>query len=114
SALVGGIASVDGAGNISVTAGNLTDTITVTGTAIPLKFGMHTTTGLPSNQTVVGLDVPTFLKETIGGGAITGYDSSGAPGNAQLRWGKVDATKYGGGDKWKLFYQVESAAPGTH
>ncbi len=112
-ALTGGIASVDGSGNITITAANLSDTITVTGTAVPLKFGMHTTTGLPSNQTVVGLDVPTFLKETIGGGAITAYDSSGAPVNIQLRWGKVDAAKYGGTDKWNLFYQVDSGATGT-
>jgi flagellar hook protein FlgE len=108
-----GSATVDPNGNITITAASLTDTITVTGTANPLKFGMHTTTGLPSNQTVVASDVPTFLKETVGGGAITAYDSSGAPVNIQMRWGKVDSTKYGGTDTWNLFYQVNSNATGT-
>ena len=108
-----GIAQVDATGDITVSAANPSDTITITGTASPLKFGMHTTTGLPSNQTVVASDVQTFLNESVGGGAITAYDSSGAPVNVQLRWAKTDSSKYGGTDTWNLFYQVNSNATGT-
>jgi flagellar hook protein FlgE len=112
--LTGGTASVNTTnGNITITAASLTDTISVTGTATPLNFGMHTTTALPSNQTVVASDVTTFLKESVGGGAITAYDSSGAPVNVQLRWAKVDSAKYGGTDTWNLFYQTDSGATGT-
>jgi flagellar hook protein FlgE len=39
--------------------------------------------------TVVGSDVTTFLKETLDGGSVTAYDSSGQPANTQLRWAKV-------------------------
>jgi flagellar hook protein FlgE len=34
--------------------------------------------------TVVGSDVTTFLKESLDGGAVTAYDSSGQPANTQL------------------------------
>jgi flagellar hook protein FlgE len=74
---------------------------------------MHTTFALPSNQTVVANDLSVFLRETIGGGAVTSYDVSGSPVNIQLRWGKVDSALYGGTDTWNLFYQVNSNATGT-
>jgi len=51
--LTGGTASVGPSGNITITAANTTDAITVGGTASPTKFGLSTTTALPSN--VVGL-----------------------------------------------------------
>jgi flagellar hook protein FlgE len=112
--LTGGIASVNSAtGNMAITAASLSDTINVTGTATALKFGLHTTTALPSNQTVVANDVTTFLKESIGGGAITAYDTSGSPVNVQLRWAKTDSAAYGGADTWNLFYEVNSKASGT-
>ena len=112
--LTGGTASVNTAnGNIAITAASLTDTISVTGTATPLTFGMHTTTALPSNQTVVASDVTTFLNQSVGGGAITAYDAAGAPVNIQLRWAKVDSALYGGTDTWNLFYQTNSSATGT-
>ena len=67
-------------------------------------------TALPSNQQVLGIDVTTFLNQTIGGGAITCYDVSGSPVNMQLRWAKVDSASLGTGhtDTWNLFYQVNS------
>ena len=94
---------------------SLGDTIQVGGTATPSNFGIHTTTALPSNQQVLGLDVTTFINQTLGGGAITGYDVSGAPVNMQLRWGKVDSASLGTGhtDTWNLFYQVDGNATGT-
>jgi flagellar hook protein FlgE len=114
--LSGGSASVSTAnGNLKIQANSLTDTITVTGDAPTQNFGMHTLTALPSNQQVLGLDTTAFVKETIGGGAITAYDQSGAPVNVQLRWGKVDSSTLGAGhtDTWNLFYQVDSGATGT-
>jgi flagellar hook protein FlgE len=114
--LTGGTASVNTSnGNIKIQASSLTDTINVTGTAPTQNFGLHTVTALPSNQQVLGLDTTAFIKESIGGGAITAYDKSGAPVNVQLRWAKVDSSTLGAGhtDVWNLFYQVSSTATGT-
>ena len=64
--LAGGIASVDPLnGNITVTASNSTDTITVGGDATALNFGIHTTIALPSNGTVVANDV-THVPQRVG------------------------------------------------
>jgi flagellar hook protein FlgE len=113
SALTGGSASVDATGNISVTASNPTDTINISGSASPATFGMHTTTAMPANGTVIANDEQAFLNESIGGGAITAFDSSGAPVNIQLRWAKTASSLYGNTDTWNLFYQVNSSATGT-
>ncbi|MBS0533598.1 MAG: flagellar hook-basal body complex protein [Proteobacteria bacterium] len=114
--LAGGTASADPAtGNITVTAAANTDTITVGGTATARNFGIRTSSALPSNSTVVGQDVSTFLNESIAGGAVTAYDVSGSAVNVQLRWAKVDSSALGTGhtDKWNLFYQVDPNATGT-
>jgi flagellar hook protein FlgE len=112
--LTGGTASVNTAnGNIAITAGNMTDNIAVAGTVAPLTFGMQTTSAVPSNGTVIANDVTTFINQSIGGGAITAYDTSGAPVNIQMRWAKIDSSLYGGTDTWNLFYQVDSNATGT-
>jgi flagellar hook protein FlgE len=112
--VTGGTASVNNAnGNVAITASNLTDTITVGGTATALNFGMHTLSALPSNQTVVANDQAAFLDASIGGGAVTAYDVSGSPVNMQLRWAKTDSAAYGGTDTWNLFYQVNTNATGT-
>ncbi|MFA6267542.1 MAG: flagellar hook-basal body complex protein, partial [Pseudolabrys sp.] len=114
--LVGGTASADPAtGNITVTAGATADDITVGGTATARNFGIRTTSALPSNSTVVGQDVSTFLNESIAGGAVTAYDVSGSAVNVQIRWAKVDTSSLGAGhtDKWNMFYQTDSNATGT-
>jgi flagellar hook protein FlgE len=114
--LTGGIASLNSTnGNVTVTASSLGDTISVGGTATPTNFGIHTSQALPSNQQVLGLDQTTFVNQTLGGGAITCYDVSGAPVNLQMRWGKVDSSSLGTGhsDVWNLFYQVNGSATGT-
>lgn len=114
--LVGGTASVNAAnGNIDVTASTSTDTITIGGDATPANFGLHTTSALPSNGTVVGQDNTAFLNESMSGGAITAYDTSGSAVNIQLRWAKVDSSTLGAGhaDTWNLFYQTSSNATGT-
>lgn len=115
-ALTGGIASVNSTnGNLTVTASSPTDEITIGGTINPLAFGLHTTSALPSNQTVVADDLTAFVDASIGGGAITAYDVSGSPVNIQLRWAKTDSTSLGIGhtDTWNLFYQVDSNATGS-
>lgn len=112
--ITGGIGSVNPAnGNITIAASSPSDTITITGTANPKTFGMQTTSAIPSNQTVIGNDVDTFVAESVGGGAITAYDVSGSPVNLQLRWAKVSTSQQGQPDVWNLFYQVNSNATGT-
>ena len=113
--LLGGTANVGANGNITVTATNLGDKIQVGGTATATNFGIHTPTAYSSNQQVLGLDSSAFIDQSIGGGAITAYDASGAPVNMQLRWGKVDSSNLGAGhtDTWNLFYQKDSNATGN-
>jgi flagellar hook protein FlgE len=114
SGLAGGSASVNaGTGNITITAGNLTDAIAVSGSANALAFGIHTLNALPSNGTVLGADVSTFLDQSISGGAITTFDIAGSPANIQMRWAKLDSALYGGTDTWNLFYQVDANATGS-
>jgi flagellar hook protein FlgE len=110
----GGTASVNVAtGNITINATSSTETITLSGTALPKTFGMQTTSAIPSNQQVIADDETAFLASSIGGTAVTAYDISGSPVNIQLRWAKVDSADSGGVDKWNLFYQVNSNATGT-
>jgi flagellar hook protein FlgE len=63
--------------------------------------------------TVIGSEQALFLSNSIGGGAVTAYDVSGAPVNLQLRWAKIDSTTVGGDDTWNLFYQVDANATGA-
>jgi flagellar hook protein FlgE len=115
-ALTGGTGTVNTSnGNITLTAASLTDSISVSGTADHKNFGMRTVSALPSNQTVVADDLTAFIKESIGGGAITCYDETGSPVNIQLRWAKTDSVTLGTGhtNNWNLFYQVNSLATGS-
>jgi flagellar hook protein FlgE len=110
----GGSASVNTAtGNITITASSSTETISIGGTAVAKTFGMQTTSAIPSNQTVIAADETAFLDASIGGGAVTAYDISGAPVNIQLRWAKTASASYGDTDTWNLFYQVNSLATGN-
>ena len=115
-ALVGGTATANAStGDITVTSSTTTDTITVGGTATARNFGIRTASSLPSNNTVVGQDVTSFLSESISGGAVTAYDTSGSAVNVQIRWAKVDSSSLGGAhkDTWNMFYQTDSAATGS-
>src|SRR5690242_17504510 len=107
--------SVNASGNISLAAQNATDTITVGGTATLSKFGIVTTTAIPSNGTVIGADQTNFLNQSVSGGSITAFDGTGNPVNLVLRWAKVDSTELGPGhtNAWNLFYQVDPSATGT-
>jgi flagellar hook protein FlgE len=114
-----GSASIDANGNISLTATSTADDIVVGSTATteisPSKFGVTVTTAHPATQEVIADDTTAFNDETIGGGAVTAFDQSGAPVNVQLRWAKVDSATLGTGhsDVWNLFYQTDSTATGT-
>jgi flagellar hook protein FlgE len=113
-AVTGGTGSVNTTnGNVTITAGNLTDTIAIGGNVTHSAFGIRTLTGLPSNGTVVANDLTTFLDESVSGGAVTAYDVAGSAVNLQLRWAKVDSASIGGTDTWNLFYQINSNATGS-
>jgi flagellar hook protein FlgE len=56
---------------------------------------------------VTGNDVGTFDSESISGGAVTVYTSSGTPVNVQLRWAET------GTGTWNLFYQSSTATSGS-
>ncbi|HWF94327.1 MAG TPA: flagellar hook-basal body complex protein [Xanthobacteraceae bacterium] len=100
-------------GNINVTALNATDQITVGGSAGASRFGIQNLLAVPANGTVIADDVPTFTNESISGGSVTAYDSTGNPVDVQLRWAKTDSVATGGTDTWQLFYQTNSNATGT-
>jgi flagellar hook protein FlgE len=105
--ITGATGSVDASGNITITAANPNDDITLGGIVVTSNeaknFGIGPITALPSNQHVVADDLSTFLDESIGGGAVTAYDVSGSAVNIQLRWAKIDSATYGGTDTWNLF-----------
>lgn len=116
STLVGGTAQANPLnGNTTVSAASSSDTITVSGDVDPRSFGIQTTTALPSNGSVIANDVSVFIKESVAGGAITAYDTSGAAVNVQMRWAKIDSATLGTGhtDTWNLFYQANTTATGT-
>ncbi len=74
---------------------------TTTATASP------TGGGSPGNGIVTGNDVGTFDSESISGGAVTVYTSSGTPVNVQLRWAMTAP------GTWNLFYQSSTATSGS-
>jgi flagellar hook protein FlgE len=100
-------------GNITITAANSTDQITIGGNAGASRFGIQNLLAVPANGTVIADDVQTFTNQSISGGSVTAYDSTGNPVNVQLRWAKTDSVAVGGTDTWQLFYQVNSNATGT-
>jgi len=62
--------------------------------------------------TITAADSETFLNQSISGGAITVYSTSGAPVNVQMRWAKVDNAVAGTADTWNAFYLTDSNATG--
>jgi flagellar hook protein FlgE len=63
--------------------------------------------GSPGTGIVIGNDVTTFDSESISGGAVTVFTSSGTPVNVQLRWAMT------GTGTWNLFYQSSTDTSGT-
>jgi flagellar hook protein FlgE len=105
--------TIGAGGNVSFTAANATDQITIGGSAGAAQFGIHNLLAVPANGTVIADDVQTFTNESISGGSVTAYDATGNPVNIQLRWAKTDSVATGGTDTWQLFYQSDSNATGT-
>ena len=107
-----GATTVSATGQITITAANTTDVITLSESTsgVLASLGITSTTALPTNGTVFGVDQSTFIDETVAGGSITTYDGVGAPVNMQFRWAKIDSAALGGShvDTWNLFYQVNS------
>ncbi len=54
--LAGGTATVGAGGNITITAGNTTDSITITGTANPATFGLAASTAAPTTPITLSED----------------------------------------------------------
>jgi flagellar hook protein FlgE len=59
---------------------------------------------------VSAADSDTFVNQSISGGAITVFSTSGAPVNVQIRWAKTANTP---ADSWNAFYLTDSAAVGV-
>jgi flagellar hook protein FlgE len=95
--------------------------ITSTGTSFP-QLGFASSVNLARTPpltagtgTVIANDQQTFLNESISGGAVTAYDSTGSAVNLQLRWAKTDSAALGGAhvNTWNLFYQTNPGATGV-
>jgi flagellar hook protein FlgE len=71
--------------------------------------------GTAGTGIVIGNDNAVFTSESISGGAVTAYDSTGTPVNLQLRWAKTDSAALGSPhtNTWNLFYQANPNATGT-
>ena len=118
--------SIDGSGNIRLTAGNATSTFTVvdntTGTTAQ-GFGLANATTSPTVSQSQRLaaritSIPAnqddeFVRQSISGGAISVYSANGAPANVQMRWAKVNSTANGGAEVWNLFVATNAQATGT-
>lgn len=113
-------------GNITVTAGNVADSITITNNttgSTTTGFGLANGTYDPSvaQSTLLGTRVPyveaqdsnEFITQSISGGAITVYAGNGAPANVQMRWAKVNSTVNGGAERWNLFVLTNAEATGA-
>jgi flagellar hook protein FlgE len=106
------------AANLTITTGG---TITATNALAALGFSgggvalSRTPAGTVGTGTVIGNDLQTFLNESISGGAVTAYDSTGTAVNVQLRWAKTDSAALGGShaNTWNLFYQANPNATGS-
>ncbi len=104
-------------GNIRVTAtGDDNSVAIVDGTT-----GLGFTDGTSDPTLSVGARVDTvtaagasdFIAQSISGGTVTVYTSTGAPANVQLRWAKIDSATSGGTDTWNLYYLENGAATGS-
>ena len=119
-------ATLNGEGDLVITStgtAGAADSVTVntfsSGDATQLGFASASATANgtaadPSVGTVAGSDTQTFINESVTGGSLTIYDSSGTPVDLQMRWAKVANTATGGADKWELYYQVDPNATGAN
>jgi flagellar hook protein FlgE len=112
-------------GKIAVTAGNITDSVTVadgttgsTATGFGLADGSYgptvaSATSLAARVNSITADqADDFLSESMSGGAITVYAGNGAAANVQMRWAKLNSVANGGADRWNLYVMTNAAATG--
>jgi flagellar hook protein FlgE len=103
-------------------------TLTGTGTASTETLTVADTTDMGFSATVAAPTVSTalsraqrpspitaaqssdFIAQSISGGTVTVYTSTGAPANVQLRWAKNDSAASGGTDTWSLYYLQNGSA----
>lgn len=62
---------------------------------------------------VQGQDVSDFIDQSIAGGSVTAYNSTGVPADIEFRWAKTDSVGNGGSDTWEMFYLSDTTATGT-
>lgn len=65
---------------------------------------------------VTATNSPTFVDQSISGGAITIYDAQGAPVNVQIRWGKTANASAGPPpveETWRMYYLSDPNATGA-
>lgn len=103
--------------NISASGAPVTSAATMTAlgfSTMPIAK-LRTVVTSPPTGAVIANDQQTFLNESISGGAVTVYDSTGTAVNLQLRWAKTDSAALGGShtNTWNLFYQSNPGATGT-
>jgi flagellar hook protein FlgE len=112
--LTGGTATVNPTnGNITISAVNSVDTITIGGTATASKFGLAVTDAQPATGNVIANDNTAFLANSLDGGVIAAHDVSGSAVNVHFRWAKVDSAATGGSDTWNLYYETKTTATGN-
>jgi flagellin-like hook-associated protein FlgL len=81
--IAGGTAIVGAGGNITITAGNNVDAITITGTADPATFGLAASSALPSNAVAIAEDAaghPFGFKLSSVNSGMTGTTATGPTG----------------------------------
>jgi flagellar hook protein FlgE len=113
-------------GRIAVTAGNVTDSVTIvdgTTGSTSLGFDLANATTAPTVsdaqrwaarvQSIPANESDEFVRQSISGGAISVYSANGAPANVQMRWAKVNSTTSGGAEVWNLFIATNAQATGT-
>ncbi|MBL8597489.1 MAG: flagellar hook-basal body complex protein [Devosia sp.] len=97
-----------------------TDTLTVAGTS---GLAFDTTPAAPTVSAalsraqrpspITAAQAADFNAQTISGGTVTVFTSTGAPADVQLRWAKNDSASSGSADTWSLYYLQNGAATGS-
>jgi flagellar hook protein FlgE len=122
----GATVTLNGDGEITITAGNDVDNVNITDQTIGSTsngFGLADGDTAPTVSdsaalaarvnTISANDIDDFFAQSISGGAITVYAGNGAPANVQMRWAKVNSNENGGAERWNLFVLTNANATGT-
>jgi flagellar hook protein FlgE len=122
-ALSGGAGSAVNSGTVTLHSGVAQDlSVTSSNSSAFAALGLPPTASalrIPAlaagSGKVIANDQQAFLNESISGGALTAYDSTGTAVNVQLRWAKTDSSALGGShaNTWNLFYQADPNATTT-